>query len=134
MKSTELYKIVYLIVKKALKNDDPKFETVSNMYAWAQLIPASEGVREKMADALCTSVSQSTHIGLESFFKECVYLEDLSEAINNKAILERLKDQLNRKDADGKSYTILGQIIRDNFKGRLTLNEEDQVLLESIKA
>lgn len=133
METIELYKIVYWVVKKAQKIQKRQFINNPEMYAWSLLIPEPQHTKDKMAFALCKSVSQSSNIGLELYFGEEVYHEDLVNAKINASNLLDIEPQLVHKNKDGKNFAQLGGIIRFYLKDYNGLTKEHQILLESIK-
>jgi hypothetical protein len=127
MTGKELYPLVYHVVKQAQKTDKQVFKNCAEMFSWSLKIPKPNAVSAEVAEALCTSVSQSGRIGLELYFPEKVYLEDLIKT-NTKDKIEKLL----KWEEGGKSFGQLGAIVRDIFTGPLVLTANQKVILENI--
>jgi hypothetical protein len=127
MTGKELYPLVYQIVKRAQK-ENLTLKNYTNYYQWSLRIPIPKTLNDELADALCTSVSSSAGVGLEIYYQEKVYLIDLQSTFLDNQLSHLLSDN----NLGGKSYRVLGEIIRSVFKGRLVPNEKDKELLNSI--
>lgn len=127
MTGKELYPLVYRIVKRAQKENN-NLRKFIDYYEWSMRIPNPIIVSDELADALCTSVSSSHGLGLEIFYQEKVFLKDL-KSTRLSPILDYL---LSKKNSEGESFKVLGEIIREVFKGRKIPNEIDNQLLRTI--
>lgn len=127
MTGKELYPLVYHIVKQAQKTNKQVYKNCSEMFDWSLRIPKPDSVTEEVAEALCTSVSQSGRIGLELYFKEKVFLEDLiTTKLNDKA------DYFLRSEEEGQQFSTLGNIVRSILNGPLVLTPIQINLLEGL--
>lgn len=127
MTGKELYPLVFQIVKRAQK-ENPKLKNYTIYYDWSTHIPEPSKVSEDLANALCTSVSHSANYGLEIYFQERVYENDLLITKTGDSI----KYMLENLDENGNKYQTLGSIVRTVFSGRMMLNPVDIKLLSNI--
>jgi hypothetical protein len=127
MTGKELYPLVFQIVKRAQK-ENPKLKSYTIYYGWSTRIPEPSKVSEDLASALCTSISHSANYGLEIYFQERVYENDL---LITKTV-DSIKYLLENLDENGNKYQTLGFIVRKVFSGRMVLDSEDLKLLSSI--
>jgi hypothetical protein len=127
MNGITLYPLVYRIVKRAQK-ENLSLKNLSSYFDWSLRIPKPENVTEELANALCTSISSSKGVGLEIYFQEKVYVEDL-EATN---LSPTLNYMLTSTISDEYNFEVLGKIIRKVFDGRMVPNDQDIELLKTI--
>lgn len=127
MTGKDLYPLVYRIVTRAQKQN-LNLKNHITYYNWSLRIPNPSKVSDDLSNALCSSVSSSLVIGLEIYFQEMVYIDDLEAT----KLSPQLNYLLSEKKADGINFGILGEIIRTAFEGRKVPNDNDMALLNAI--
>jgi hypothetical protein len=127
LKGKDLYPLVYFIIKRAQK-ENQSLQYFINYFEWSKRIPLPENTSDELANALCTSISSSQGVGLEIYFQEKVFLNDIS----NTSLLIKLKYLFIDNLSNDENYILLGNLIREIFDGRLIPNELDNELLKNI--
>jgi hypothetical protein len=129
MKPSEIYPLVYEIVRRAQKENTNLRDSIG-LYEWSKRIPKPLTITDEIAEAICISVSSSgIDYGLEILFQEKVYLKDLRSA----SLDNQIPHLLSEISSDGNRFKELGYIIRELFKHRnLILSEREKEMLQKL--
>lgn len=125
MSGLRLYPIVYAVVRRAQNNIShaAELQQFEKYFAWSLRIPEPEKITLELANALCTSVSQSAGVGLEIFCQQTVFVQDLLNC--------GFEDFTSNNQNDEEFCTLL-HLIRIYYDGPLVLGEDEINLLKTI--
>lgn len=138
MKSSQVYPVIYVAVKKYIKYNVPPNDGLKRFWEFAKIIPHYSKVNNIQANALCTSVSHCKEIGLEAFYQINIDWDFISSLIMKKIIdineteMLELRNFFYDENLEHKYKIVLGDFVRHFFEGRRVMSKEDEAILAKI--